>query len=164
MQCISDSSVEFARKGAISSTDQLAPPHAVQEGFELRELRFSQFRTPFTFDLLQNAEDFRISSSSTLRETDNARTARIRRIGPDNVSKIFHASKQLVHRLLAHAGAVGQGAGTNAIGARILQHRDVGEAQFIESGRIEFVNDAAMNGLRRNAQKSANQDIDFSSI
>jgi hypothetical protein len=53
----------------------------------------------------------------------------------------FETSKQLVHGLLAHPGAVGEHAGTDSIRTRKLKHRRMRHAQLREAGGVELVDD-----------------------
>jgi len=43
--------------------------------------------------------------------------------------------------------------------ARKLQHRDMRHAQIVKSGRIQLLDNAAMNRLGRNAQQCADENI-----
>ena len=96
---------------------------------------------------------------AALREADHPRAGLARDIRADQVARPFKTSQQLVDRLLAHAGALGQRRRADAIRPRILQHRDMWQAQFIKPGVVEFADHPTVDRLRRGAQQGADQRI-----
>ena len=65
--------------------------------------------------------------------------------------------EQPIHGLLAHAGALGESARANAIGTGKLQNGNVRQLEVLEPRSVEFLNDAAMDRLSRNAQQCSNE-------
>lgn len=103
--------------------------------------------------------DLRVCGAAALGKADYSRAALVRRIGSGDITETFKAPEQLVHGLLAHASALGEGARANAIWSRELQYRDMGQAQLFKAGRIKIIDEAAMDRLRRDAQQGADQHI-----
>src|SRR5215469_15031475 len=103
--------------------------------------------------------DLCIGAMSSFRQADNSCAAFIWRVGSDDVPVIFEAPEQLVHRLFAHACALSEHARTDPIRAGKLQHCHMRHSKFLETGRIELFNDAALYDLTRNAQQGPNEHI-----
>jgi len=80
-------------------------------------------------------------------------------IRPNDITKTFEAPEQLVHGLLAHAGALGERAWANAIRPRKLQYRQMRNAQSVKTGGVKLVDETAMDRLSRNAQQGADEYI-----
>lgn len=103
--------------------------------------------------------DFSIGSGTFLSEPNNPSAPLVGGIGPNDISRSFEAPEQLIDSLLAHACAFGESSRPDAIRARILKYRHMRETQFLKTGRIQFVDDAAVDGLRGNAQQGANEHV-----
>ena len=87
------------------------------------------------------------------------RAAFIFNVGALEVAESFEALEELVHRLFADSGALGQDGGANTVGSRKLKDSDVRETQLVEAGGVQLLDDAAMNGLGRDTQQCADEDI-----
>ena len=103
--------------------------------------------------------DLLVGGASALGQADDSCAAFIGGGRPREIAKPFETPQQLVHRLLADAGALGEHARADAIGARELQHRHVRHAQLLETGRVQLGDDPAVNGLGRHAQQRADQHL-----
>ena len=114
---------------------------------------------PLALDVPKDLVDLRVGGASAFGQADNSRAAFVGGVGPGEIPEPFEAPQQLVHGLLAHAGALGEHAGADAIRARKLQHRHMRHAQLLEAGRVELVDDPAVNGLGRHPQQGADQHL-----
>jgi len=103
--------------------------------------------------------DLGVCGVAALGKADYSRATLVRRIGSGDITETFKAPEKLVHGLLAQASALGESARANAIRSRELQHREMGQAQLFKAGRIEIVDEASMDRLRRDTQQGADQHI-----
>ena len=83
---------------------------------------------PFALDVAQYVDDFRVCSATAFGEADDARATVVWDVGAHDITEAFEAPQQLVHRLFANAGALGEKAGANSVRAGKLQYRDVRQA------------------------------------
>src|SRR5262245_41559644 len=111
------------RFGKPQLTNQWALPDAGEQCFEPSEIPGSKLVAPFALKITEYVMDLCVCCVSALGKADNSRTALVGCVVPDDVAEIFQASEQSVHRLLAHAGALGKRAWSSAIRTRKLKHR-----------------------------------------
>src|SRR5215469_10387666 len=130
-----------------SLANQRALPDAQQQFFELAERLGAQFVAPLALDVAKNVVDPGVCGASAPGQADDPRTAFVWLIRSDEISERFEAAEQLVDRLLAHAGALREHAGTDAVGAGKPQHRHVRKADFAESHCVQFSDNPAMDRL-----------------
>jgi hypothetical protein len=83
--------IRLARKRRLA--DQRTPPNAKKQFFELREIFRAKLGLPFSLDLVEHLQSLRPRGASALGKADNTRAAFIRRVGPDQVAKIFQTPK-----------------------------------------------------------------------
>lgn len=114
-----------------------------------------EFRAPFAFDFPEYLVDFGVRGVPAPGEADNPRTTLLGSARPDEIPGLLEASEEAVHGLLAHASALGERAGANPIRARKLEHRNMRHTELFETGRIQILDDPAMDGLSRNTQQRA---------
>ena len=84
---------------------------------------------PFALNVLEDLVDLRVGGASALGQADNSRSAFIGCVGPGEIPEGVEAPKQLVHGLLAHAGALGEHARADPVRTWKLQHRHVRHAE-----------------------------------
>jgi hypothetical protein len=89
-----------------------------------------------------------VSASS---KANNSRAALIRRVGSNQISKIFEAPKQTVHGLLAYPCSLGENARADSVWARKAKERHVRQSEPLKARRIQILDDAPVDGLGRNA-------------
>jgi len=80
-------------------------------------------------------------------------------IATGEIAESFQALKELIHGLLAHSGALCKLARPRAVRPGILQHPNVWQTQIPKASAVQPCNDAAMDGLSRDSQQSADQRI-----
>ena len=148
-----------ARRPAGRSADQRAFPDAAQQLFEPGEVPGAKLGAPFVLDVAEDVVDFRVRGAPAPGEADHPRATPAGRVGPDDVAEPLQTPEQLVHGLLAHAGALSESAGANSIRTRKLQHRHVRHAQLLETGRIELLDDAVLDRLGRDPQQRADEHV-----
>src|SRR6516162_961889 len=132
--------------------NQRALPDTEQQRFELGEMPDSELSVPLAFDVAEDIVDLRVSGASSFGQADNSRASFIGCVGPGEIPEGFEAPQELVHSLLAHAGALGKHPRADPIRARKLQHRHMRHAELVEAGGVELLDDPAVNSLRRNAE------------
>ena len=108
-------------------------------------------------DLLEDLADLRVGSPTAPGQADHALAPIVIRVGPGDVSEPLETPQQLVHCLLADAGALGTRARTGPLRARKLEDRDMRQAELVESRVDQANDDPAVNGVRRHAQERADE-------
>jgi hypothetical protein len=130
-----------------------------EQGLELSERCRSELGAPFLLNLSQNLVNSRVGIAAPFRQPDDSRATLARSVGPRQIAKSLETPQQLIHGLLADSRALREHAGANAIGSWKLEDRHVRDAQLLESGSIETIDDAPVNGLRRNPQQGAKKHV-----
>jgi hypothetical protein len=90
---------------------------------------------------------------------DNPCAASIGRVRADDITKPFETPEKLVDRLFAHTGALGDSAWANSIRTGKLEHRHMRYPQFFKTGRIELVDDPALDCLSGDTQQGPDEHI-----
>lgn len=151
----------FSTRHSRRSAGQRALPDTKQQLFELKEALGPELSTPFALDVPEDLVNFGVCGASAFRQVNNSRAAFVRHLGPDNIPETFEASEELVHGLLADAGTFGKHPRANPIRPRKLQNRHMRHPELLETGRVQLVDDTAMDRLRRNAQQGSNKHMGF---
>ena len=99
------------------------------------------------------------SGTSARGEVHESRPPVFLDIATGEIAESLQALKELIHGLLAHSGAVRKLARPRAVRAGILQHPHVWQTQIRKASAVQARNDAAMDGLGRDSQQSADQRI-----
>ncbi len=114
---------------------------------------------PFALDLDKYLGHLGVDRVAALGAAHDAGAGFLGTVGARDIAKVFEAAEQLVHRLLAHTRALGEGAGAHPIRSWILQHRDMRQAQLVIARRVELLDQAAMDRLCRHAQQRTDQHV-----
>ncbi len=150
-----------ARRRACATQERLMDertlPNAAEDFLELCDVLLPKLGSPLAFDLAEHVQGLCPRGVSAFCEADNARAALLRRIRPNQVPAILEGAEQPVHRLLAHPGALRENPWALPVRAGIPQQGHVRQAELFEARGIQFAEDAALNGLRRNAHQRADE-------
>ncbi len=138
--------------------DERAEPDAGEELFEEGEVFGAEFGFPFALDAAEDIDDFRVGGVAAFGQADEAGAAFVAGVRAGDVAGGFEAAEELVHGLLADAGAAGQSGGADAVGAGVLEDGDVGEGEIGVAGGIEAGDDAAVDGLGGDAEEGSDEE------
>lgn len=98
-------------------------------------------------DLSEDPVDLIPRSLTSFGEMDYTRAATLFGGGPSDVAELLEAAQELVHSLLAYAGARGELTGAAALRAWILENGDMGETEAGETGLVQVGNETPMDRL-----------------